>query len=532
MAEYENNQGIQMDSLDDLVSEFSLEDLAEFDAEFQFDPKDVKPAKPEYTKKQKRKMLWMNNTATAIIKWCFAFLGIVGAVLFILAMAVPGMSDTLSTMVTPVVRNVLTTVTNMIPFSVLEILAVVVAGGLVLYIGFLVWRTIVAKNGHKAFGYWIQFLYTLLAIGGVGFLLFTLCYGVTLNRTPLYKNAFADYQPNLYLEQNLDNSLIYFVDRVNNTAADGIENESIFYTATGHSRYDAKGRSTKEIAKLINQCYVLAAQDYPALKGDYVEVKETMASPLYTSMGIGSMYSPITGEVLINPDYPEVAAPMQIAQAIAKQRGYADDGESRFIAFLVCTKYADMLAQQDMSINVDFIKYSAYMDAYMDVGSVAYSVGYNVHLYCTAGLKESAKKDMIAYVEQLDMLYGNLNALEFIPAGNKTSTADYRDIAKLVYVDFNTRVNNGSLGLTFTTPEKPVNVRADKYMYSRYLVAYFLTVQDEFTQESMDLYASYNPEALPNDGTGGMGGGVTDGGATEGGATDGGAADGSADQAA
>ena len=38
-------------------------------------------------------------------------------------------------------------------------------------------------------------------------------------------------------------------------------------------------------------------------------------------------------------------------------------------------------------------------------------------------------------------------------------------------------------------------------MYSRYLVAYFLSVEPEYTAEAMAVYENYNPEALPNDGS-------------------------------
>lgn len=501
MAEYNNLEGMELENLEALAGEFSLEDLAEFDTELQFDPADFKPAKPVYTKKQKAKMLLMNNTATAIIKWAFAFLGIVAAVLYILALVSPDISEIFSTTITPVVREGLTAISNLLPYSLMEIMALVVAGGLVLYIGFLIWRTCVAKNGFKAFGYWFQFLYTLLAVAGVSFLLFTLCYGVTENRPALYKSAFKAYQPNLFLEQNLDNSLIYYIDNVNNVACEAVEQESIYYTPTGHARYDSTGRSTAKIGSAVNACFKLAAKDYPMLKGPEVEVKEMMASPLYTAMGVGSMYSPFTGEVLINTDFPELAVPMQIAQAIAKHRGFTDPAEARFIAYLVCTKYADQLDQAGSKYNMDFIKYSAYMDAYMEVGNVAYPISANIHLYCSAALKESAKKDMIAYTAQLDKLYGNISKLEFVSAANKTPTADYKDLAKLLYVDFNTRVNDGYYILSNNTPEKPVKATSEKYMYCRYLVAYFLSVEPEFTAQAMDVYSSYNPEPQPNDGT-------------------------------
>ena len=448
----------------------------------------------------------MNNTACSIIKWCFAGLGLVGLVLYILALIDPGISEALSTSVSAAVRNGLTVVSNLLPVSLLEILAGVVIVGVLAYAGFLVYKTIKQKEGVKIAGYWVQFAYVLFAIFGTGFLLFSLTYGVTTNRPKLYKTTqFQEqfYAPNLFKEQTMDSSLIYYVDRVNNAAADGIENETIFYTATGHSRYASTGSSLSEISDAVNACFDLAAEDYPFLAGEHVEAKPLLLSAMYTKMGVGSIYSPITSEILINTDYPEIAVPLQVARAIAKQRGIADDADAKFVAFLVCTEYADQLAALGSEYNLDYIKYAAYMDAYMEVGNVAFYVSNNMHLYCTAALKETAKKDMIAYVKHIDLLYDNINALEFIPADEKTSTADYRDLPKLLYVDYNSRVNDGNIILSFNTDDNPINAKASKYMYARYLVSYFATVEGDFMAEAEDLYAIYNPEPEANDGKGG-----------------------------
>lgn len=500
-------EGISPEELEALAGEFSLDDLAAFDNELEFDSEALDAIKPVYSKKEKAKLIWMNNTAFSIIKWCFAGLGLIGLVLYILALIDPGISEALSTTVSAAVRSGLTVVSNLLPISLLEVVAGVAIVGILAYAGFLVFKTIKQKEGVRIAGYWVQFAYVLVAIFGTGFLLFSMTYGVTTNRPKLYNYvSFQEqgYVPNLFREQTLDSSLIYYVDRVNNTAADGIENETIFYTGTGHSRYASTGSSLAEISDAVNACFDLAAEDYPFLGGGHVEAKPMLLPVMYTKMGIGSIYSPITSEILINTDYPEVAVPMQVARAIAKQRGIADDADAKFVSFLVCTKYADLLADMGSEYNLDYIKYAAYMDAYMEVGTIAYSVSPNMHLYCTAALKETAKKDMTAYVKHIDLLYDNINALEFIAAGEKTSTADYRDLPKLLYVDYNSRVNNGDIVLSFNTDDNPVRALSSKFMYSRYLVAYFASVESEFMGEAEDLYAVYNPEAQPNDGEHGV----------------------------
>lgn len=508
MSEFEKMEGLQeaveLDELEALVGEFTLSDLAEFDEELEFQATDLDLIKPSYTTKEKMKLLLMNNTVFSIIKWCFAGLGLVGLVLYILAMVDTGISETLSQTLAAGISNALASVSNLMTVSLLEILAAVVIVGLLGYAGFLVYKTIKEKEGIKIAGFWVQFAYVLLAIFGTGFLIYTMAYGVTTNRVRLYNKEEFGYKPNLFYEQSLHSGTIYYVDQVNNAAVDGIKNQTIFYTETGHSRYASTGSSLASISKAVNACYMLAAEDYPFLKGEVVDAKPLMLSPMYTAMGVGSMYSPLTGEILVNTDYPELAIPMQIARAIAKQRGITNDADAKFIAFLVCSKYADQLSQMNTPYNFDYIKYSAYMDAYMEVGSISYDVNKNIHLYCAAALKETAKKDFVAYVDQIDALYGNINTLEFIAAGSKTSTADYQDLPKLLYVDFVTRVKNNKLPLHWVAGENnagAVPVKAEKYQYARYLISYFYNLEEEYAAEANELYAVYNPEPDVNDGS-------------------------------
>lgn len=494
MAENEKQEGLQMEELEALAGEFTLDDLAEFDNEFEFDVSDLESIKPVYTTKEKLKMILMNNTVFSIIKWGIAALGIVGLVLYILAMVSSEISETLSATLSKGVRGALTAVSNLVPVSLVEILAIVAVVGILGYAGFLIYKTIKEKEGIKIAGIWVQFGYVLLAVFGTGFLIYTMCYGVTTNRTKLYKSALEEYMPKKFTEQSMDSAVIYYTDQINQVAVDGMSN--IFYTASGHSRYASTGSSVEEIGEAVNACFDAAAEDYEILKGGEVKAKKLLFSPLYTAMGVGSIYCPFTSEVLINTDYPEVVVPMQVARAIAKQRGITDDADASIMAFIVCTEYADAIS----GYNADYIKYAAYMDAYMNLGSVAYKVSANLHLYCGAALKESAKKDVIAFVKELDALYGNVSNLEFTAAAEKTSTADYKVLAKLLYKDFNNRVESGSITLTRNTVDNPVPA-GTRYMYQRYLVAYF-AAQEDWQSEVEDVYAEYNPEPLPNDGTG------------------------------
>ena len=490
------------EELEALADEFTLEDLAEFDEIFEFTPEELEALKPNYTKKEKLKLILMNHTAFSIVKWSIAGLGIIGLVFHVLALISSDLSETLTMSVSKAVRGALTAVSNLLPLPLMELLAILTVAGVLGYAGFLVYKTIKAKkDGYKIAGYWVQLGYVLVAIFGFGYLLFSLCYGVTTNRPMVYsKHLDERYRPNLFTEDRLESSLIFYTDKVNEVAVDGMSN--MYYTASGHSRYASTGSSLEEIGEAVDACFDLAAEDFDFLDGGEVVVKKVWFSPLYTAMGIGSMYSPLTGEVLINPDYPEVIVPMQVAKAIAKQRGITDDADASFVAFLVCSQYADQLADMGGDYNTDYLKYSAYMDAYMEVGNIVYNINPTMHLYCSAALKESAKKDMVAFVSYLDALYGNLSDLEFKAANNKTSTENYKVLAKLLYAEYHRRVEAGSINLKYDSEDNPVPVTNSKYIYMRYLVAFFGVENDEYWGDDVQsVYEKYNPQPEPNDGS-------------------------------
>ncbi len=495
--------GLSMDELEALAGEFTLDDLAEFDEGFEFDVADLAAIKPEYTLKEKLKLIFMNHTAFSIVKWCFAGLGLVGLVLYIMAMVDPSISESLTTSLTSGVVGVLTAISNLLPFSLVEILGILTVVGILGYAGFQIYKTIKVaktnKDGFKIAGLWVQFGYVLVAVFGTAFLFYSMCYGVTTNRMPFHgqsKEVLKNFKPDYYTQPTLDGAMIYTIDQINEVAVEGMSN--IYFTQTGAARYASRGDSLGEIGEAVNACFKAASEEYPFLKGSEVKVKKLLFSPLYSAMGIGSIYSPFTGEVLINTDYPQVTAPMQIARSIAKHRGFASEGQSSIIAYLVLSDYADEIEGE---YNVDFLKYSAEFDAYLELGTIAYQLSKEVHLYCAAALKESAKKNVISYVKDLDTLYDNISKLEFTAASDKTPTDDYKILAKLLYVDFMKKKDD--LTMKFKDAKDPVKAVGEKYLYSRYLVSNFAKKElPEWEEEVKEVWEEYNPEPQVNDGTG------------------------------
>ncbi len=448
-------------------AEEALLELETLDDEQQEDPE------KDMTTGQKLKVLLMKPLATSIIKWVCAFFGIVGLVLYLVGTSSRSMGEMFAEIFC-VVSGGIASFFSLIPISMFEIIICATALGILAYLVFIIVRTFQVKGKFHKGGLWVQFGYTLIAVAGVFALLISMCYGVFTYRQPLSKST--DYTNAKVTNQDFGETMLYLIDRINNTLYDGTSNETIFFTASGHSRYATSGRSTDEIAKKVSKAFENAAQDIPTLKGNDLSAKQLIFSGLYSKFRIASIYSPFTGEICVNSDYPEVVMPMQIAKAMAIQRGYTNDADAAFIAYLVCTEYSDD----------DYIKYSGYFNAYVELSSKFYNVnGKNLHLYMANTLKETAKREYVQYVKKLDNLYGLTSELEYTDADSVLAADKYCDVAKLMIVNFRQGINKGNISVDNT---EPYNFGK----YCNYLVNNYL-LDDDFQEEIDDIYEEYHP---------------------------------------
>ncbi|MBQ8605245.1 MAG: DUF3810 family protein [Clostridia bacterium] len=422
---------------------------------------------------RKVRALLMRPIASSIIKWLFIPFGIAALVIYLIATSSRSMGETFAKSL-GMVSNGIAMVFSFIPIPVFEILICALALGLLAYIIYLIVRTIQIKGLFHKLGMWVQFLYTLISLTCVFAILITLSYGIFTYRQPLSKST--DYTNAKVTNKNFSETMLYLIDNVNNSLAEGVANKTIFRTVSGFTRYNTSGRSTQAITAKISQAFDNASKDIPTLKGSKLKSKELLFSPLYSKYQIASVYSPITGEICVNGDYPEVIMPMQIAKTMAKQRGYVDDDDAAFIAYIVCTKYSDD----------DYIEYAGYFNAYLELSSKFYNEnGKTLHLYMSNALIDMAKKEYVQVVKKLDTLYGYSSELQYKPANDELPASQYCDVAKLMLVDFRERVNNGSIKIDST--EVKSYGKFCNYLVNDYLLDTY------FQDDVRDVYKEYHP---------------------------------------
>lgn len=439
-------------------------DLGELDA-----AEEEEDVEANMTMGEKLKVLLMKPLYSSIIKWSFIGLGLVGLILYLLrsegmAKAFAGVSGGIASFF------------SLFPISMAEILIFAAALGILAYLAFIVVRTFQVKGAFHKGGLWVQFGYSLIAVAAVFALLSSLCYGIFTYRDSLNKVTGGAYSNGKVTNYSFSQAMLYLIDGVNNSLADGMD--SIFFAKSGASKYANKGRSTDAIAEKVSEAFDNAAQDIPTLKGKHLKAKSLLLSSVYSSNHIVSVYSPFTGELLVNDEYPEVVIPYQIAKTMATQRGYTNDGDSSFIAFIVCTRYSDD----------PYLNYSGYFNAYLEFSSKFYAEnGKNLHLYMANALKESAKKEYVNLVKKMDALYGVNSDIEFVAAGEKLSADQYRDVAKLMLYEFRQMVGEGAIQIDDT--ETKSYGRFCNYITNAYLL------DSDFRSDMEYVYSEYHPGA-------------------------------------
>lgn len=481
---YENNTQVNETPAEEIVEEVVAEEatvqpegeaateetLLETDdiaAEEEVDPE------AELTKGQKVKLLLMKPLATSIIKWVCFGLGIVGLVLYLIATSSRSTGETFAGIFGGIAGGI-ATVFGLIPVSMFEIVICATALGILAYLVFIIVRTIQVKGKFRKGGLWVQFGYTLLAVAGVFALLMSMCYGVFTYRQPLSKASNNAYSNGKVTNMEFSETMLYLIDNVNNVLYEGADN--IFFTKNGFSRYATSGRSTEAITKQVAAAFENASQDIATLKGPETQTKELLFAPLYSQFRIASIYSPFTAEVCVNTEYPEVVLAFQIAKTMAMQRGYTDDADASFIAFLVLTEYSEDY----------YLQYAGYFNAYVELSSKYYSVnGKQYHLYLANALKESAKKEYVQLVKKLDDLYNVSSELEYTPSNSTLEPSKYRDVAKLLFKDFQANVKKGVIGID--------NVETYNFgRYCNYLVNFY-KIDVEWKNAVESVYSEYHP---------------------------------------
>ena len=234
-------------------------------------------------------------------------------------------------------RGILSIMTGFFPFSVAEVLVVIVLPITVIFAIYRIVRFVLFKEKIKAVNFFVKLLCASVILGT----LFINCFGVCYNRVPIEKNL--------------------GIERRKITARELCDNAAVFKTRlseiTDGIPFDDTGASVlpyswKELNVIIDDGYGKLCQEYDFISDCDAPAKKIALSKYMTYTHISGIYFPFTGEANVNTNYPDYVVAFSMAHEKAHQRGIAGEDEANFIAYLACMYsgdyYLEYCAQMSM----------------------------------------------------------------------------------------------------------------------------------------------------------------------------------------
>jgi hypothetical protein len=217
-------------------------------------------------------------------------------------------------------------ISGIFPFSVMEVFLILIVLLFFIYLSILIFRKKkkAKKKSRKEKAAGIFELITIpLAIVGTVYFLFIVLWGLNYNR----RSAFEIFG---LKKQEVTLDKLYEIgtdlkDKLNQLVSDISDSDLELNNVIGRG----------------NLGYFKIQDKYPALGGNYTNVKPVMLSVVMSYFQIWGIYSPFSFEANINSMIPGPLLPSTIAHELAHVRGFAREDEANFIAYLACVNHHD-----------------------------------------------------------------------------------------------------------------------------------------------------------------------------------------------
>ncbi|MEG1683794.1 MAG: DUF3810 domain-containing protein [Oscillospiraceae bacterium] len=296
--------------------------------------------------------------------WLAAELALLGA--FFLLRGNRALMNVWTTRVTTPIKRALGGLCDGVPFSVMEVLILLLAAGLLVYLA--VWTVRLLRSPNRGRTVYSGIL-GLLCAG------LTLYGGVCLLWGANYQTDSFQEQSGLYARpatvEELRQVTAYFAHRLSETA------ETVARDETGGF---AVPRA--EIFAGSNRLYD-GMTAYPFLDFPDRRPKPVHFSKVMSALNFTGVYCPFTGETNVNADSPACLLPATIAHELAHQRGIASEQECNFIAIRAATTCGDPTAA-----------YSGWLLGYIYLGNALYTADVDAWREVAAGLPPSVRLDL------------------------------------------------------------------------------------------------------------------------------------------
>ena len=296
-----------------------------------------------------------------------ALLLVLSALLLIAASRNPGFAEWYSLHIYPLLTGSIGRVSGLFPFSVSEL------GICFLLAAFLITLALTVRNmfraGHggrvHALASWLSGV--LLAVGILAFF-YTACCGINYHR-----HSFSEEEGIVTYHYSVDE----------------LKEICIWLTQEVNARAEEVARDSQGVMELsesekeggVAAMYGLA-EEFSSLDGYYPRPKELLVSEILSCQKLTGIYLPFTVEANYNGDMTAYNKPFTVCHELSHLRGFMQEQEANFIAFLACIG----------SERVDF-QYSGYLSGWVYCMNALYRADYESWQEVRVLLDEAAEPD-------------------------------------------------------------------------------------------------------------------------------------------
>ncbi len=286
-------------------------------------------------------------------------------------------ADFFNRRISSIFRAVFAAITNILPFSLAELLILLIPLFILLLILYA------AKRKTATWRAVISYIVILLSGASVIFTLFVLNYGVGYYTTTLDEHLSLDQKP--VTAEELQSTAEILAKELNTLAPE------IHYELSGAS---IMPYSLSDMGDKLMDAYASFTDKHDFMQDLDSNIKPVLISEAMSYAHMTGVYTFFTGEANLNIDFPDYTLPYTAAHEFAHQRGIARENEANFIAFLICTESDDT-----------YIRYCGYLGLYEYVASALYSADPTEDKSMYYGVREMLDEDIIGEMRAYSNFY-------------------------------------------------------------------------------------------------------------------------------
>lgn len=273
-------------------------------------------------------------------------LALISAIVHFITTKSSAFADFMTEKVCAAIRFLLAKATGWIPFSLAELIIILLP--LIIIVMIVVIVRLARHYDSKKYCRYVSFLLSVISI------FYTL---FVLTLAPGYRGSTLDVKLSIERKDVSKEELLATAELLLTDAEATLDEIEFIPNDRSVMPY-----SLYEMNDKLNDAYAIAAQKYDFISPLRSSVKFVMLSHPMSYTHITGVYSYYTGEANLNIQFPDYTLPYTAAHELAHQRGIAREDEANFVAFLACVESDD-----------PYIRYSAYVNMLEYVLNALYS---------------------------------------------------------------------------------------------------------------------------------------------------------------